>query len=56
MEIYNFIINLITGVYLICFSFILKTDNLKSSVIFKVIPFFLGGACLFIAGKLKGLY
>jgi len=56
MEFYNFIINLITGIYLISFSFIMQTENLKSSMIFKIIPFFLGLGSLFITGKLKGLY
>ena len=48
-------INLIAGLWLISVSLILHTSNFISATIFKVVPFFLGGALLFVAGKLFNL-
>ena len=45
----------ITGLFLITFSIINKTENLFSSMIYKVIPFFLGFANLLVCLKMFGV-
>lgn len=45
---------LIAGLWLIGIALMMTTKNVISSVIFKVIPFFLGMGCLFSAGKTLG--
>ena len=55
MELVYAIIVLVTGGWLITISFIMNTRNVTSSIIFKVIPFFLGAACLFVGAKMIGL-
>lgn len=40
---------LISGIFLLIMGLIMKTDNLASSMIFKVIPFFLGATLVFNA-------
>jgi len=40
MEVFHQTILIVTGVYLIAGSFVITTPNLKSSIFFKVIPFF----------------
>lgn len=47
------IILTITGVYNLAFSMINTTSNWKSAMIYKVIPFFTGLACLYAAWVLK---
>jgi len=37
---------LATGIFNILMGLIMKTENLASSILFKVIPFFLGLSCL----------
>ena len=44
----------ITGVFNITFSLINKTKNFNSSLLYKVIPFFLGLGCLFYSAKILG--
>ncbi len=46
------IISLITGLYLIISALALNTKNFSSSLVFKIIPFFLGCGCIFVALKL----
>ena len=46
------IIPLITGLYLIVSGLVLNTKNFQSALVFKIIPFFLGCGCIFIALKL----
>jgi hypothetical protein len=48
------IIVLVSGVFMIVFSLIMNTKNLKSSIVFKVIPFFLGLADIFVFAVLMG--
>lgn len=48
------IVLLISGVYLIIAGLSIHTKNLKSAIIFKIIPFFLGLTHLFYAAKLFG--
>jgi hypothetical protein len=43
----------IAGFYNIVMSLILNTKNLRSALIFKVIPFFLGLSCLYVVWVLK---
>ena len=40
------IIMLVAGVYLVGGSLILNTENIRSALLFKVIPFFLGLGCI----------
>ena len=42
------------GAYNVWMALSMKTRNMTSSMIFKVIPFFAGGATLFVASKLAG--
>lgn len=44
---YNDIIQLLIGIYFIGFSFIMNTKNIRSSIVFKVMPF-ISGTYLFI--------
>jgi len=43
------IILTIAGVYYLMFAMINMTENWKSAMFYKVIPFFIGLACLYIA-------
>ena len=52
---YTNIITLITGIFMIIFAFAMSTKNLRSALIFKIIPFFLGISNLAIAAKLYNL-
>jgi len=45
-------ISLISGIYFIISTFILNTKNFQSALFFKIIPFFLGVGCIFVAIKL----
>ena len=45
---------LATGIFMIVMSFMTTTRNKKSSLLFEIIPFFLGLSCLFSGGKLMG--
>ncbi len=49
------IILLATGVWLVSNALILSTKNFKSSLLFKVVPFFLGLACLWAGAKALGI-
>jgi len=44
-----------TSGWLISMSFIMVTKNITSAIIFKVIPFFLGLGCLFVALRMVGV-
>lgn len=46
--------SLTSGAYLILISFVLDTHNVQSTVLFKVIPLFLGLGSLFVGLKLLG--
>jgi hypothetical protein len=43
---------LVSGIWNIIMCFITNTDNVKSTIVFKVIPFFIGLGCLIIGLKL----
>ena len=43
------LITLVSGLYFIIFSFIQNTRNLKSAIIYRVIPFFCGVGCVIVA-------
>ncbi|GIN67060.1 hypothetical protein J41TS2_24810 [Bacillus sonorensis] len=43
------------SIYNIMFSLVAKTSDLRSSVVFKVFPFFLGLGCLIYFLKITGL-
>jgi len=45
-------ISLMAGLFLIISGLSLNTENFKSALFFKIIPFFLGAGCLFVAVKL----
>jgi len=45
-------ITLIAGIYFLINSFALNTKNFISALLFKIIPFFLGAGCIFVALKL----
>ena len=47
---------LVTGVWLVTWSLIMDTHNVKSAFIFKVIPFFLGLANIVVSGKILGWF
>ena len=47
MELFHQLILIVTGIYLLLGTFTMHTENLFSSMVFKVIPFFLGIGCLF---------
>lgn len=47
-------VQIVAGIWLISIALMMQTKNLKSSIIFKVIPFFLGTACLYAGSKLLG--
>ena len=49
------IILLIVGVFQIIFSFINMTSNIKSSIIYRVIPFFSGCYCVFYSVLNSGM-
>jgi len=44
----------ITGVWMIATALIMKTEDFSSSLTFKIIPFFLGLACLLATGVQVG--
>jgi len=46
------LIPLITGIYLISFSFLITTKNIISCLLYQILPFFLGLGCIFSACKL----
>lgn len=54
MNIFNIIL-CIVGVLFIISSLIMDTKNIKSAIIFNVIPFFSGAYCIFYALKLSEL-
>jgi hypothetical protein len=45
------VILLVAGVWLVSNAMIMKTKNIPSSLIFKVLPFFIGMACLWAGAK-----
>lgn len=44
------------GAYLIFLSFLLETENFRSTTVFKIVPFFLGLASLLAALKMAGVF
>jgi len=56
MELFHQLILIVTGIYLLLGTFTMHTENLFSSMVFKVIPFFLGIGCLFSVGKILGWF
>jgi hypothetical protein len=46
---------IVTGVYFICFSFLIFTRNVQSIFVFKILPFFLGAFNIFYALKKLGV-
>ena len=36
------IINIVIGLYLLCFCIIMTTENIRSAIIFKILPFIFG--------------
>jgi len=54
MNFFHILIISLTGFYLLVGSLLMTTKDLLSSLLFKVIPFFLGFFCLILAGKLIG--
>jgi 1,4-dihydroxy-2-naphthoate octaprenyltransferase len=52
METFNIATLIIIGVYLIGGALIIKTSNFRSSLLFKVIPFFLGLGSLLVLNNL----
>ena len=46
----------LAGVWNVSTALMMKTQNMKSSLFFKVIPMFCGAAALFAAGKLSGQF
>lgn len=43
------IILVVMGIWFIIFSFIVSTENIKSAIIYQVIPFICGCYCVFFA-------
>ena len=56
MELFHQLILIVTGIYLLIGALTIQTKDLLSSILFKVIPFFLGMGCLFSLGKLLRWY
>ena len=54
MESLNIIIILISSIYLMGGALMLQTENLTSSLLFKVLPFLLGLGSLLSLGKITG--
>lgn len=52
---YMYILLAMSGIFFIAFSFVITTQNLISSILFKVMPFFFGLLHLFIAAKNMGM-
>jgi hypothetical protein len=46
---------LVVGVWQIIFSFINKTKNVKSSIVYRVIPFYSGMFCIFYVLMIRGM-
>lgn len=44
----------IIGVFFIIYSFLMNTKNVKSAILFRVIPFFGGAYCVFYACVASG--
>lgn len=44
-----------TGIYLVTMSLLMNTKNIRSALLFKVVPMFLGFACIFSALVLFGV-
>jgi hypothetical protein len=49
-------ITLICGVIWIIYSFIQKTKNLASTMVYNIIPFFTGAASIFVSLVLFGIF
>ena len=49
-------IALVTGLFLVSIALMMKTKNVRSSIVFKVIPFMFGLANLFSSGVLFGFF
>lgn len=47
---------MVTGIFMIAFSLLMKTQNIPSSILFKIIPFFLGAASCLVGLDLLGLF
>lgn len=47
---------LVNGLYLVIFALVNHTKDIRSSIVYKVIPFFLGCACLLAAYHLWGWF
>ena len=54
MDILNIIL-LVIGILFVLASIIMKTKNIESDIIFKVIPLCSGAYCIFYALRLSGL-
>lgn len=52
IENFNIATLIITALYLIGGSLTMQTENIKSSLLFKVIPFFLGLGCLLVLNNI----
>jgi hypothetical protein len=49
------LIPVVGGAYMIAQTFLVSTNNLKSAVIFQILPFFIGLGLLFAGAKLLGV-
>ncbi len=49
------IVLLVAGVYLVTIAQFMKTKNIKSALVFKVVPTLIGMACLILAAKTAGI-
>jgi len=54
-EILQGIFVLASGVWMIIIGFTVETHNFRSALVFKIIPFLLGVACLYIGCKMIGI-
>lgn len=43
------IILLVIGVFFVIYSFLMNTKNIKSAILFRIIPFFCGAYCVIYA-------
>lgn len=55
MDMFNIIVLISISVYLIGGALVMKTENLRSSILFKVIPFFLGLGSLLVLNNLLNI-
>ena len=55
-EIIEIIIVLGSGVWLVILYMMINTHNMKSAIVFKIIPFFLGLGCLYVGLRMIGVF